>query len=76
VWIRGDFRPGLLGGGVDRVKPLVGGDPFTVDEVGEFIHFGFCFQLEASRVSAAAMAGEALDDIVFQASLAATISRR
>src|SRR6201997_5309953 len=34
---------------------MVGGDPFTVDEVGEFIHFGFCFQLGASRISAAAM---------------------
>ena len=45
----GDSRPGLLGGRVDRVEPLVGGDPFTVDEVGEFIHIRFCFQLEASR---------------------------
>ena len=34
----GDSRPGLPGGGVDRVEPLIGGDRFTVDEVGEFIH--------------------------------------
>jgi hypothetical protein len=64
----GDSRPGLLGGGVDRVKPLVGRDRFTVDEVGQFIHVQFGFQLEASRVIAAATvsrrsatAGAALD---------------
>ena len=31
------------------MEPLVGGDQFTVDEVGEFIHFGFCFQFETIR---------------------------